>query len=512
MKQPIPLLLIALALLFSTTAGVVAESPNSPEVVTGAKEEDNGETEETTTEKEKITPARHEKYEQYMEADRLYLSGNVESAAELYRSLKEPFAAETEVERVPEAIYDPEELSPQGAVYWRISGEGLEQQLESKTLVPLGFLVQQYPEFIPGHLRYSRALKAYNQPEEALAVLERATTMYPNQPELLRGAIEIYEEEEKWLEASILARQFALLNPDHPQASEFTQLANTQLALYQKDLRERLSGNAIGSFITGIFGWALTGNVFGTLSAIQTTTLLLQGESAVGEGFSEQIQRQVPMIEDEAVLTYVREMGAKLARFGGRNEFEYEFHLIMDDQLNAFALPGGKIFINAGALIQTKSEAELAGLLAHEISHAVLSHGFKLVTEGNLTANFTQFIPFGGIAANLVVLKYSRDMEREADIIGTKILASSGYAADGLHNLTVTLNREDRPRPPAWLSTHPHTEERVSYLENIIVTNGYNRYAYEGVSSHREIQEKVAQLMIEYRESDDYELRRSKRR
>ncbi len=512
MKKPIPVLIIALTLLFSTTAGVIAVNPNSPEVVTGAKEEDNKETGETTIEKEKITPARHEKYEQYMEADELYLSGDVESAAELYRSLKEPFAAETEVERVPEAIYDPEELSPQGAAYWRISGEGLEQQLESKTLVPLRFLVEQYPEFIPGHLRYSRALKAYNQPEEAVAVLERATTMYPNQPELLRGAIEIYEEEEEWLEASILARQFALLNPDHPQASEFTQLADTQLALYQKDLRERLSGNAIGSFITGIFGLALTGNLFGTLSAIQTTTLLIQGESAVGEGFSEQIQRQVPMIEDEAVLTYVREMGAKLARFGGRNEFEYEFHLIMDDQLNAFALPGGKIFINAGALIQTKSEAELAGLLAHEISHAVLSHGFKLVTEGNLTANLTQFIPFGGTAANLVVLKYSRDMEREADIIGTKILAVSGYAADGLHNLFVTLNREDRPRPPAWLSTHPHTEERVGYLENIIVTNGYNRYAYEGVSLHSEIQEKVAQLMTEYRESDDYELRRSKRR
>ena len=150
--------------------------------------------------------------------------------------------------------------------------------------------------------------------------------------------------------------------------------------------------------------------------------------------------------------------------------------------------------------------------MAHEISHAVLSHGFKLVTEGNLTANLTQFIPFGDIAADLVVLKYSRDMEREADIIGTKILAVSGYAADGLRNLTVTLNEEDRPRPPAWLSTHPHTEERVGYLENIIVTNGYNRYAYEGVSSHREIQEKVAQLMTEYRESEDYEWRRSKKK
>ena len=529
MKLPRHSLSIALAILLSTTTAVAAQwSPQpallyveaSSEAETETKEEeDRGETntekkDEELAAEERITPIRYAEQEQYIEADRLYLSGKKVEAASLYRSLKEPFTAESHVHALPEAFYQPEDLSPSAAVYWRISGEGLEQQLESKTLIPLKFLVEQYPEFIPGHLRYARALEAYDKPEEAVQVLERATTMYRNEPELLRGTIEIYEEQEKWLEASILARQFALLNPEHPEAEEFTQLAHRQLQMYQSNLRSRLRGNAIGSLLTGILDFAVTGNLFGTLSALETTSLLLQGESAVGDAFSQQIQRQIPTIEDEEVLAYVREMGSKIASFAGRNEFEYEFHLIMDDQLNAFALPGGKIFINAGALIKTKSEAELAGLLAHEISHAVLSHGFKLVTEGNLTANFGQFIPFGGTAANIIVLKYSRDMEREADVIGTKILAASGYAADGLRNLTVTLNseNENRSRPPAWLSTHPHTEERVSYLENLIVTNGYDRYAYEGVLEHSKIQEKVVKLMKEYQESEDYHRRRNQRR
>ena len=73
------------------------------------------------------------------------------------------------------------------------------------------------------------------------------------------------------------------------------------------------------------------------------------------------------------------------------------------------------------------------------MSHAVLSHGFQLVTSGNLTANIVQYLPLGGTIANLIVLDYSRDMERQADILGTRMLASTCYAADGMRNLMVSL-------------------------------------------------------------------------
>jgi predicted Zn-dependent protease len=265
-----------------------------------------------------------------------------------------------------------------------------------------------------------------------------------------------------------------------------------------------LRGNAIANAITGTLGFILTGNLFGPISAIDTTVLMLRGESAVGESVANRAQKQLPMLEDEEVLAYVREVGNKLATVAGRDDFEYEFYVVMDDKLNAFALPGGKVFINAGAILKTRSEAELAGLLAHELSHAVLSHGFQLVTEGNLIANVTSYFPYGGTAANLIVLDYNRDMERQADALGSRILVSSGYAADGMRNLMVTLDKEEREEPVfAWLSTHPDTQERINNMESLIERNGYNRYAYEGVGRHIAIQERVAKLLKEYERKEE---------
>ncbi|MGK7874860.1 MAG: M48 family metalloprotease [Xenococcaceae cyanobacterium] len=470
----------------------LAESETTTDTETDSAAIDGGE-------KPELRPEEIARYQKLLEADQFYLSGDLVAAEKLYREVKEPFASEveSEVEEIPEPIYDPAELNPAGAVYWRLYQEGLEQpQLESKVLAPLQLLVEQHPQFIPGHLNYARVLEDNERDEEGLQVLQRAVTLYPNEPELLRAKIEEDKEDQRWLEASISARQFALFNQDHPQASEFTQLADENLKRYQDHLRSKLTWNAIGNVITGAAGYVLTGSLLGPLSALETTILLLQGESAVGDRFSNQLRGQLPMIEDEEVLEYVRSIGNKLASVAGRDEFEYEFYVVMDDQLNAFALPGGKIFVNAGAIAETNSEAELAGLLAHELAHAVLSHGFQLVTQGNLTANITQFIPYvGPTAGNLLVLNYSRDMERQADVFGTRILVAAGYAADGVRNLMAILNEQDNPSPPAWLSTHPDTKERVRYLENLILSNDFNRYAYEGVARHREIKERVAELL-----------------
>ena len=316
----------------------------------------------------------------------------------------------------------------------------------------------------------------------------------------------------RWLDASVTARQFALLNPNHAEAEKFTQLADNYLEEYRGHLRSQLTANAIGSVITGAVGFALTGNLFGPISAIETTMMLMRGESAIGKSVAKKAQKRLPMVEDEEVLQYVREVGKKVTDVAGRDDFEYEFHVIMDDQLNAFALPGGKVFVNAGAIMNMNSEAELAGLLAHEVSHAALSHGFQLVAKGNFTASVVQYIPYiGSAAANLIVLDYSRDMERQADLYGTKMLVSAGYAADGVRNLMVKLDEiakeDEQPIPPAWLSTHPETKERINYLEKLIVTNKLDRYAYEGVDRHSQVKEKVEKLWAEYKETDEYKER-----
>ena len=437
-------------------------------------------------------------------ADRLYLKGDKIAATVLYQSAKESWEQiARELNRLPPPIYQTDHLSPGAAVYWRTYQQGKKQNLESKIFAPLELLVTRNPEFIPGHIAYAEALTADERPEKAIAVLENAIGLYPEEVELLRAKIATDIAAARWLDASISARQFALFNPDSSEAAEFTKLADEYLEKYQDTVRSELTWNAVGNAIVGTVGFALTGNLFGPISALDTTIMLLQGESDLGARFSQRIQENIPMLEDETVLTYVRDIGNKITQVSGRNEFEYEFHVIMDDRLNAFALPGGKIFINAGAIMNTDSEAELAGLIAHEVAHADLSHGFQLATRANLTSNVVQYIPYvGSTAGSLIVLNYSRDMERQADVYGTRVLAAADYAADGVRNLMVKLDRQydeaENPNPPAWLSTHPDTQERISYLEKMIISNNLNRYAYEGVARHQEIKKLATQLWEEF--------------
>ncbi|MGF1990508.1 MAG: M48 family metalloprotease [Nostoc sp. ZfuVER08] len=433
----------------------------------------------------------------FIEADRLYLAGQIPQAEKIYREVKEPFSKTSIPQERKPAILDPTQLSPGGKVYWRESEAGITSKLETKTLVPLQLLVEQYPEFIPGHIRYAQILKQYDRPKEALDILERASSLYPDQAELVKARVNALAGEKKWMEASLAARQFAILNPEHPQAAEFTNLAQENLERYKKHIRAEIRGNVIGNIITGALGYALTGSLLGQFSAVDSTIILLQGERAIGDSVAQEAKKQLNAITDESVLAYVNEIGQKLAKVTGREEFKYEFFVIPEASLNAFALPGGKIFINAGAIAKTNSEAELAGLIGHELSHVVLSHGFQLITQGNLISNVTQYLPLGGTIGQLFALSYSRDMERQADTLGTRLIVASGYAADGLRNLMVTLDKQQKNAPPSWLSSHPGGGERVNNLENLITRSSYNRYAYEGVGHHREIQARVNKLLQE---------------
>lgn len=488
----------------SPTPAPSIESPSEPPQAETSQPETPQTVEAATPPRDPQAQARFEKL---VEADRLYREGQHAAAEKLYREVKGVANATSPLPERPAPLTDPTQLPPGGQVFWREAEAGFSLKLESRIFVPLRLLVEKYPQFVPGHLRLAEALKQYRKSEEALAVLERATTLYPNQIDLVRAWIAALAEQERWLEASIGARQFALLNPQHPEAANLTALADRDLERYKAQLRGQLRTNAIGNILTGALTYGLTGSLFGPLSAIQTTAILIQGESGVGNRLADRAKRDLPLVEDEAVVAYVNEVGNKLATMTGRKDFKYEFYVVLDDDLNAFALPGGKVFVNAGAIVRTNSEAELAGLLAHELSHAVLSHGFQLVTSGNLTANVTQLIPYaGGMVGNLLVLNYSRDMERQADILGTRILASSGYAADGLHNLMVTLKQEEekKGRRPVftWLSSHPLTEERIRYLDSLIVQGQYNRYAYEGVERYAAIQARVEKLLKEQKDRE----------
>lgn len=457
------------------------------------------------------TPEEIARQQKLIEADKLYQSGKIAAAEKLYREVKEPFDKASEVQQRKEPIVDPAQLSPGGKVYWREAEAGIASKLYTRTMVPLELLVQQYPEFIPGHIKYAEVLKQDNQEKKALDVLERAATLYPNQPDLIRARVAALAEAKKLMEASLAARQFALLNPNSPDAPEFTELAQKHLERYKSRMRAKVRGNTIANIVTGVLGYAVTGSLLGPFTALDSTIMLLRGEKAVGESVAKQARKQLDLVKDEAILGYVDGIGQKLAKVSGRGDFKYEFFVIPEESLNAFALPGGKIFVHAGAIAKTKSEAELAGLIGHELSHVVLSHGFQLVTQGNLIGNLTQYIPYGGTIGQLFAMSYSRDMERQADTLGTRLIVASGYAADGLRNLMVTLDKEQKYKPPQWLSSHPGGNERVRYLENLISQNQYNRYAYEGVAHHMEIQQKAKQILKETKEKKE-RLRKKKDR
>lgn len=483
------------SLLFSLGATIALSHVNYVSLPAYPKSLAQNTVNSTNTNTAPLTAAERQKL--LSEGDRLYLGGQYSAAQELYRQAKPPINPNKSVIGIKPAIYDAEKLAPAGKVYWRIAQAGLKQGLESKIFVPLKNLVEKYPEFIPGQIEYAKALKSYNKEGEAIASLQRATSLYPSEPDLVKTSIASHEIAKRWLEASLTARNFVIFNPNSPLIDEFTRLADENLQRHQSQLRVRQRESTIANVLTGAVNYAVSGNFFGLIPGIESTALLLQGESAVGEKITNRLKDRVELITDPKVTEYVSEIGNKIAAIAGRKDFKYEFYVVKEDSLNAFALPGGKVFVNAAAILKANSEAEFAGLLAHEISHAVLSHGFELATEGSLTANLGQFLPYGSTLADLIVLDYSRDMERQADLLGTRLLANTGYAADGLLNLMVTLNKEKEGRSSsfAWLSSHPATSERVDYLQAIIDEYGYNRYAFEGVERHSQIQARLKEIM-----------------
>ncbi len=445
---------------------------------------------------------RSERFVLLAQADQYYKAGNRVKAEQLYRQVKRPF--EVHSEQILKPLTHPKQLVPEAQSLWMQSQAAFSETSESSLLQQF---IRQYPEFIPAHLLLAEAYKKQNKTKQSLNVLEQATSLFPDSYELILAQVQALEADKQYLEASIAARQFTLIQPEHPQTPALTESADQNLKRFQGRLEGQMVRRGILGTAVRVGGCVLLGgcNPVGAIvgEGVRMGSLLVQGESGIGSQIAGIYKRQLPMVQEGEIVDYVSELGNKIAKYMGRSDFQYEFYVVKDNNLNAFALPGGKVFINTGAILKTNSEAELAGLLAHEVSHSVLSHGFKRVITSNLYNNLGQVVnaalnntvPLGNIIANLVNLDYSRDQERQADLVGTRVLATCGYAADGLHNLMVTLAKEKGSSGGlSFFSTHPATNERVAYIEELIQRNGYNRFAFEGVEKHAKIQDKITAL------------------
>ncbi|MEL6927398.1 MAG: M48 family metalloprotease [Cyanobacteria bacterium J06600_6] len=430
-------------------------------------------------------------YQQLSQADNFYRKGELNKAKEIQQRVKPGFNPK---DILPPAFDSVSQLSARGQEYWRIANSAInadpetEEEITGQIFEPLQKLVKENPGFIPGHILLADTHDLYREEKPALAVIERASEMYPDREDVLDTKIDLLLLYGKPLEASIAAREFAFSNPNHPKSKAYEQAANGYFNQYRKKLNNKVTTSGI----LGTIGQVATGNEVG---AIQIVQALSAGEAAAGQSFAQSIKAQSKMVNSTTQLKYLDDIGQRLAKLMGRDEFEYEFNIIEDPTPNAFALPGGKIFFHTGMLQLMDSEAELAGVLAHEIAHSVLSHSYQRIGESALTSTASNLIGSvlgreAGIASNVggLVLsqKFSRDKEKQSDILGLRVLDASGYAADGLYNVMAKLKRLSGGGANL-LSSHPAPESRMRYLEELIQTNGYNRYGYEGVDAYRRV-------------------------
>lgn len=214
----------------------------------------------------------------------------------------------------------------------------------------------------------------------------------------------------------------------------------------------------------------------------------------MGSQVAAQVYQQMPVLPDTSPETvYIRKLGKKLvATIPSQYSWPFEFHVVPQKEINAFALPGGPMFVNVGTITAVSNEAELAGVMAHEMSHVYMQHSAKQAgktkttgeiagiagailgstTRGVLGSMAQAGIQFG---AQGLMLKYSRSDEAEADSVGAIILYKSGYNPGGMADFFKKLAAEGSTGPQ-FLSDHPNPGNREAAIQKQIAT--WPRKAY----------------------------------
>jgi predicted Zn-dependent protease len=208
-------------------------------------------------------------------------------------------------------------------------------------------------------------------------------------------------------------------------------------------------------------------------------------EIAMGRQSDPQIVAQMGLYPDSAVQQYVREIGLRMAAVSERPELPWTFRVLDDPTVNAFALPGGFIYVTRGILTHLTSEAQLAGILGHEIGHVTARHSVNqmsraqlaqgLLVVGSIVSEGVR--EYGGLAAQatgLLFLRFGRDDELESDALGLRYMTRVGYDPDELAGVMEMLDRNaalasgGSGRLPEWLSTHPNPDNRVQRIQTRI--------------------------------------------
>jgi predicted Zn-dependent protease len=240
----------------------------------------------------------------------------------------------------------------------------------------------------------------------------------------------------------------------------------------------------------------------------------IEKEIALGKQMAQEVERQAKLVDDPTVTEYVNRLGQNLVR-NSDAKVPFTIKVIESADVNAFALPGGFMFVNSGLVLKAENEAELAGVMAHEIAHVAARHGTKQATRGEII-NYASIplIFMGGWAgyavrqaANLAVplgfLKFSRGMESEADQLGIEYMYKAGYDPTAFVDFFEKIQTLEKKKPGTIskvFSTHPMTNDRIQHAQKEIQNVLESRPEYVlDTSEFHDVHDRLAKLENRYK-------------
>jgi len=264
-----------------------------------------------------------------------------------------------------------------------------------------------------------------------------------------------------------------------------------------RDVRQSLRG-AMALVVTLALVLAPPAQAARTLLKPGWNMFSAQQDIEVGQQVSKEAEQQLRMLNDRRVDNYLNNLGRKLAAKAPGEKYPYQFKVVNDRAINAFALPGGPIYINRGVIEAADTEAQLAGVIAHEISHVALRHGTNQASKasaaqmplailggmlGSNSVGATLAQLGASFAVNSILLKYSRTAEKQADIMGTQILYDSDYDARAMAQFFEKIQAQDQGgQPVEFFSNHPNPGNRIQSVNQEIDNLGGARRGYNSDS------------------------------
>jgi len=208
----------------------------------------------------------------------------------------------------------------------------------------------------------------------------------------------------------------------------------------------------------------------------------IEKEIALGKQLAQEVERQAKIIDDPVIAEYVNRVGQNLVR-NSDAKVPFTIKVIDTEEVNAFALPGGFFFVNSGLILKADSEAELAGVMAHEIAHVAARHGTRQATRGEIAQLATIPLIFMGgwtgygirqaasVAIPVGFLSFSRGFESEADLLGLEYMYKAGYDPEAFVDFFEKIQSLEKKKPGTMskvFSTHPPTDDRITAAQKNI--------------------------------------------